>query len=57
MTHVSAGATVALRAGATFMKDGSGMKIAAGAPLTIGVDGAGDLVTCKTETPSPRSTR
>jgi len=43
MTRVSAGATVALKAGASFVKDGTGIMIAGGAPLSIGVDGAGDL--------------
>lgn len=43
MTQVSAGATVALKAGASFIKDGTGIMIAGGSPLSIGVDGAGDL--------------
>jgi len=43
MKHVSAGATVALRGGAKFLKDGTGIELAAGAPLSISVDGAGDV--------------
>jgi len=43
MTRVSAGATVALKAGASFVQDGTGITIAGGAPLSIGVDGGGDL--------------
>lgn len=43
MKHVSAGATVALRGGAKFLKDGTGIELAAGAPLSISVDGAGDI--------------
>lgn len=43
MTHVSAGATVALKAGMNLVKDGTGITIAGGAPLSIGIQGAGDL--------------
>ena len=43
MTHVSAGATVSMKAGANFIKDGTGLQITPGAAMTIGVDGAGDL--------------
>jgi hypothetical protein len=43
MSRVSAGATVALKAGASFVKDGTGITIAGGAPLSIAVQGAGDL--------------
>jgi hypothetical protein len=43
MSRVSAGATVSMKAGANFIKDGTGLQISPGAPLTIGVEGAGDL--------------
>lgn len=43
MKHVSAGATVAMRGGAKFLQDGTGIELAAGAPLSISVDGAGDV--------------
>lgn len=43
MTRVSAGATFALRGGGQFTKDGSGLTVAANGPITITVDGAGNL--------------
>jgi hypothetical protein len=43
MTRVSAGATVAVRGGAVFAEGGSGISIAANAPIDIAVDGAGSI--------------
>lgn len=43
MKRVSAGATVALKGPIQFMKDGTGITLDGGAPITIGVEGAGDI--------------
>ncbi|HUJ57629.1 MAG TPA: hypothetical protein VLX92_04040 [Kofleriaceae bacterium] len=43
MTNMTAGGTLAVTAGGNFVKDGSGLVLSPGAPLTIGVDGAGDV--------------
>ncbi len=43
MTHVSAGATISVRDGATFAKDGSGLSIGANGPLTFAVEGGGNV--------------
>lgn len=41
--RVSAGGTVAMRAGASFMQNGAGIEVAPGAELSVGVQGGGNV--------------
>jgi len=41
--NVSAGGKVALRAGASFMQDGTGLEVGSGAELSVTVNGGGDV--------------